>query len=282
MSRKALIDFQKKVLALALVAIILILFLTFKYLGSRIHTRSVPSGSITLTTDYAKYLVGDTVSFTIKNNYNSTIYVNNNCPDEPLEVYKYQTDGTWAQVHDEKVTSECRDSDRQIVIGSNDSVTGNFSRWPNLFKESGRYRIVAYVEYYNELPYQDFEVIEKPAVPEIPEPTTQTIVLPAPTTSSAGSSSNNSSQSSQDQSQATNDEEPTAQTQTVSISAGEVVVSIDGTYITVISVTPKNGFTSYEGGRSGTKVEITFKGNGETQLQLSVKNGQLVTKIEDD
>ncbi|MDO8265964.1 MAG: hypothetical protein Q7T41_03410 [Candidatus Saccharibacteria bacterium] len=283
MSRKLIINFQKKFLGVAVIAILMLVLATFNYLGSKIHTRSIPSGSITLTTDYAKYLVGDTVSFTITNNFNSTIYVNNNCPDEPLEIYKYQTNGTWVQVHDEKITSECKDSDRQIIISANDSVTGNFSRWPNLFKEPGRYRVVAYVDYYNELPYQDFEVVEKPAVPEIPEPTTESVVLPSPTTSngtSTGSGTNTST--SQNQSQTGSTEESSPETQTVSISAGDVVVSIDGTYITVISVTPQNGYTSYEGGRSGTNVEITFKGNGETQLQLSVRNGQLVTKIEDD
>jgi hypothetical protein len=284
MSKKLNINFQKKFLGVAVVAILILVLATFNYLGSRIHTRSIPSGSISLTTDYAKYLVGDTVSFTIQNNFNSTIYVNNNCPDEPLEIYKYQTNGTWTQVHDEKITSECKDSDRQIVIAPNDSVTGNFSRWPDLFKEPGRYRIVAYVEYYNELPYQDFEVIEKPAVPEIPVPESETVVLPTPSTpDSTSTSSNTNTSTSENSSQTDEDEESTTETQTVTVdNVGRVVVSIDGTYITVISVTPTNGYTSYEGGRSGTNVEITFKGNGETQLQLSVVNGQLKSKVESD
>ncbi len=271
--------FQKGLLAGVIVVLFLILFWAINLLGSRIHTRSIPSGSISVSTNYSKYLIGEPVTFTISNNFNSTIYVNNNCPDEPLEVYKYQTDGTWVQVHDDTVTSECKDSDRQIVVAPNDSATGSYERWPNLFKEPGRYRVVAYVEFYNELPYQDFDIV---AIPELSTPATTNNTSQASPSSSQSSNTNSSAQT--NSAQPSTPQEIAASTrETVNVeNAGSVVVDYTNSYITVLSISLNSG-CNFEGGRSGTSVEITFKcGGSETQLQLSINNGKLVKKIEND
>ncbi len=274
--------FQKGLLIAVVTALLLILFWAFDLLGSRIHTRSIPSGSISVSTNYSKYLVGEPVTFTITNNFNSTIYVNNNCPDEPLEIYKFQTDGTWIQVHDDTVTSECKDSDRKIVVAPNDSATGSYERWPNLFKEPGRYRIVAYVEFYNELPYQDFDIVAKP---EVPTSSSTTNTSPASTGSpqSSGSSSPTQSGTSSTAPPSTPQDTPATTRELVTVdNAGSVVVDYSSTYITVLSISLDSG-CDYEGGRSGANVEITFKcGGEETQLQLSIVNGRLVSKVESD
>ncbi|USN96065.1 MAG: hypothetical protein H6797_03230 [Candidatus Nomurabacteria bacterium] len=142
------------------------LFALYQF-GSQIGTHSVPVGDVRLSIPYSKFLVGETVPFTVHNGFNSTIYVTNNCPSEPLEVFKLES-GTWKRIHDTVALSDCPLEGRQIAVPANGSMSGTFKEWRHLFNKPGKYRVVAYVEYYNALPYQDFEVISKPKVPRVP------------------------------------------------------------------------------------------------------------------
>jgi plastocyanin len=129
--------------------------------GSHIRTHTLPVGQIELSVPYSTYLVGETVTFTVKNNFNSPIYIANACPAEPLNVYRLEN-GRWQRTHDTALKKDCPEEDRQIKIPANGSVSSSFAPWHDLFKTPGKYRVVAYVEYYNSLPYQEFEIITAP------------------------------------------------------------------------------------------------------------------------
>jgi hypothetical protein len=249
-------------------------------LGSHIRTRSLPTGSIVLSTNYSTYLVGDPVAFTVTNNYNSAVYITNNCPAEPLEVYRLEG-STWVHIHDTIDQKECPTTERQVRIPARSNVTGDFSGWKKLFEKPGKYRVVAYVDYYNSLPHSDFEVIAKPAVPEIPAllpPKPVVVTPPSRSASTSSSSSTPSSTTTQNQPTA-----PSRQTKTITLSVGTLVVEYTSTTVYVISVSPASGYR-YEGGGSGTNVEITFKKSGQddVQLTLSMRNGQLTQRVESD
>jgi|GEM_PF-1504027 len=126
------------------------------------RTHGLPFGKIKLTIPYSKYIVGEKVNFTIINNDNSSIYVLNNCPFEPLAVYRL-INSVWVRQHDQASTGSCSSEHRQVSVAPAGRVSGDFSAWRNLFSKPGKYRIVAFVEYYNALPYQDIEII-KPTV----------------------------------------------------------------------------------------------------------------------
>ncbi len=128
--------------------------------AATMQMRSLPTGQIQLIVPYSKYLVGEPVTFTLKNNYNSSIYLTNSCPEEPLNVYRLEN-GTWIRIHDTASISDCSNEQRQIEIAANGSVSGSFTPWHHLFSTPGTYRVVAYVEYYDALPYQDFQVVAK-------------------------------------------------------------------------------------------------------------------------
>ncbi len=158
------------------------------------RTHIIPTGSVALTIPYSKYTVGEKINFTIKNNYNSSIYIINNCPSEPLAVYK-QIDGKWVLQHDQASTYECPTEQRQIDIKAGETMNGSFAPWPNLFSQPGKYRIVAFVEYYNALPYQDIEVVQVTAkVPSAPttNPTTYSNSNPNPQSTSTGTNAGTS------------------------------------------------------------------------------------------
>lgn len=248
--------------------------------ADRIQLHSLPTGSVQLNIPYAKYLVGEAISFSIENRFNSAIYVTNDCPNEPLAVYRKEGE-RWVRLHDKTSIDECPNQERQVIIPANSTVNGSFAPWKNLFNKPGTYRIVAHVEYYNALPYQELEVIEPPKVESKPQAVggtsssnqTTTTQAPYSNTSAAPSGTTSSNQL------ATT---PARQERTVSTSGGTITVQYEGTMIYVISIVDAQG-CSHEGGRSGTQVEVTFKcGGSETQVQLQVINGQLAQKIETD
>ncbi len=158
-SRLAWLAFYTLV-AIALIIVAVVISGEFK-------TRSIPIGDISLSVPYSKYVVGEDITFTVKNGYNSPIYVTNTCPGEPLNVYKW-VDNKWSRIHDKASLKDCPDQTRNIEVAANSSVSGDFKAWPNLFNSPGKYRVVAYVEYYDALPYRDFEVIAKPVPVEAP------------------------------------------------------------------------------------------------------------------
>lgn len=128
--------------------------------AAHVRTHSAPTGQLTLSVPYSKYVVGEEVAFSLTNSFNSTIFVSNECPSEPLMVYKQE--GTkWVRIHDTVSQADCKNEARTIAVPSNGVVTGSFGKWKNLFAKPGKYRIVAYVEYYNALPYSDIEIIDK-------------------------------------------------------------------------------------------------------------------------
>lgn len=135
--------------------------------ANRSRTHTIPVGTIELSIPYSRYLVGEPITFTVKNHFNSPVFITNQCPNEPFNVYRYENN-TWVRIHDVASEKDCRDENRLEKVPANGSVSGSYEPWQNLFNKAGKYRIVIYVAYYNTLPYQDFEIIDKPAVPVVP------------------------------------------------------------------------------------------------------------------
>jgi hypothetical protein len=148
----------------------------FYMVSASMKTRTLPVGEIQLTIPYSKYVVGEIVTFDLANNYNSPVYVTNDCPNEPLNVYRKEGN-SWVRVHDIASVTDCPLQDRMVTLAPKAVTHGSFKSWPHLFATPGLYRVVAYVEYYDALPFQEFEVIAAPA----PRVETPTQVLPQTT-----------------------------------------------------------------------------------------------------
>jgi len=131
------------------------------FITTEIKTHIIPTGNISLVIPYSKYVVGEKIDFTIKNGFNSSISILNNCPNEPLAVYR-QENGKWVRQHDKAPSKDCPSQKRQVDIPAGGTISGDFGAWHNLFSRTGKCRVVAIVEYYNSLPFQEFEIIAKP------------------------------------------------------------------------------------------------------------------------
>ncbi|HRJ91295.1 MAG TPA: hypothetical protein PLU21_03755 [Candidatus Saccharibacteria bacterium] len=134
----------------------------YQLVGS-VQLFTLPRGSVELSMPYTKYLAGESISITVTNNFSTPINISNDCPYEPLAVYAYK-DKTWKRIHSKSKTRECKEEDNTVLIRPGTSVTTNFDAWPDLFKNPGKYRIALQVQYYEYIPYRDFEVVKKPTV----------------------------------------------------------------------------------------------------------------------
>ena len=138
------------------------------FAGSRIQTSELPAGDIQLTTTYGKYLIGEPVNFSVINRFNSSIFVINECPGEPLGVYRFENN-RWVRIH-AKADKICNEEDRQINIPAQKTVSLSLAPWKELFSQPGKYRLVLFVEYYNSLPYKDIEIVTAPQAAKSAQP----------------------------------------------------------------------------------------------------------------
>ncbi len=169
------------------VLLVAVLVATYQ-VAAHVRTHTAATGQLSLAVPYTKYTVGEEVAFSLTNSFNTTIFVSNECPSEPLMVYR-QINNKWVRIHDSVSQSDCKNESRTIAVPSNGVVTGSFAKWKNLFAKPGKYRIVAYVEYYNALPYQDIEIIEKPTAVATQAPT---VASSAPVLNAKSAASGNS------------------------------------------------------------------------------------------
>jgi len=151
------------------------------FLTTQLHTHTLPVGNIEIIVPHSKYLQGESIGFKMVNNLNSSIFVINECPTEPLNVYFLQNN-VWVRIHDQANPSDCPKEARKITVAANSSMGGNFDAWHNLFVQPGKYRIVAVIEHYNSLPYQDFEIVAPPDTTPKTTPRAADTMTPTPTT----------------------------------------------------------------------------------------------------
>lgn len=156
---------RKKIewLGFYLVLAAIIIFGLYQF-ADHIKTRTLPAGYINIKVLQSKYLVGEPVQVKLNNNFSTTIYVGNECPEEPLAVYR-QEEGKWVRIRQKADVESCKSQDREIGIKANSYAIVDFSPWKKMFMKPGMYRIVALVEHYNSLPYEDFEVVAPPTNP---------------------------------------------------------------------------------------------------------------------
>lgn len=134
------------------------------------ETYRLPSGSIELSVDKTAYQLGETITFTVTNHFPVPIYVTNQCPKEPLNVYRWEEE-TWIPLYAQsRDADECPEEERDVAIESEESRSYTFNDWPELFEKPGVYRIAAEIDHSNDIPFQDFVVLIPPETIEVVDP----------------------------------------------------------------------------------------------------------------
>jgi hypothetical protein len=133
--------------------------LSFGYHATRgIFAEAPAATGISITVDQPQYQVGQIVTITLSNATSTNVYVANNCPNAPLQVYKME--GTaWVPINAAAAQSKCAGEPQNYEIPADRSIKANYRYWPTLFAQPGRYRIVANIESFSAGPSADFTVI---------------------------------------------------------------------------------------------------------------------------
>lgn len=256
--------------------------LLFNYFAGNLRTYTIPSGEISISTKYDTYLVGEPISFTLKNNYNSTVYMKNDCPNEPIAIYRY-VNKAWKRQHAVTSKSKCTTRDQLIAVHSGVTQDRSLEDWSSIFKTPGIYRIAVMVEYFNTVAYKDINVIARP------KQKVKLVTVPAQSSDGSQqigqtpSSTIPKAQSNHSASPGGSTPSSTKQTRTISSSGGSVSVAYTSSRIDIISISPASGCTYERSGSGGREVEVTFKcGGSEVQIHLEIENGRLQQEVESD
>jgi hypothetical protein len=161
------------------ITLFIIIIVILYFIAGQIHTHTQPVGKIYLSTTYSKYVIGEPISFTITNGYNAPIFITNQCPAEPIAVYR-QDGNSWKRLHAIADRSTCVNQQTEVKILASSFVMTDLSPWQSLFNQPGNYRLAAVVEGYSSLPYVDIQIITQP----VPNIIKKTIVRQQPSTSS--------------------------------------------------------------------------------------------------
>ncbi len=151
-----------------LYSVIVLIFISFiSNKVSQINTKVIPSGLITLSLPKSQYSLGEGIQLTVTNKLTNTINLNNQCPQEPLNVYRWENN-IWSSLHTTVDSAQCQGLPQIISIKPNTTYSIDYSKWNNLFTTPGIYRIAALANNYKSLAYVDFNIIS-------PAQTTKTI-----------------------------------------------------------------------------------------------------------
>ncbi len=136
---------------------------------SKVNTLQFATGQLQLTTSKIQYVSGDSINFTLTNNFNLPITLINKCPKPWLHVFNYNN-GVWNQISSSTSASNCTSQASDLIINPHKSITENYDYWKSIFTNPGIYRIAILAENYPSISYADFQVIAKPVVLAAPSP----------------------------------------------------------------------------------------------------------------
>lgn len=131
------------------------------YIGYRathyIFAANPPASGIELGVNQPSYSVGQDVIVTISNATKNNVYIVNNCPSEPLSVYRLENNN-WVALNVATSTAKCVGEPVDYEIPAEHSIKTDYRYWPTLFNQPGEYRIVANIEFFSRGPSVEFNV----------------------------------------------------------------------------------------------------------------------------
>lgn len=105
----------------------------------------LPRDAVEIVLSKEQYKVGEEIYFGILNNSDRVLEIENECPGEPLEIYKL-INGAWQHIKGE---AEVKCSQKHIAVEPGELKGSSFLPWQNiLFNSPGTYKIVVEVEGY--------------------------------------------------------------------------------------------------------------------------------------
>ncbi len=130
---------KSKFLQFLLMFFVIFFVLQLFGIGKPVDKDNTEKNDIEITTQNSSYNLGDSIILNITNNLDTDITIENSCPEEPLDIYKY-SNGEWNEITAKGVEIDnCSD----IIVQSNTTYGINYGPWKNsIFSEKGDYKFV--------------------------------------------------------------------------------------------------------------------------------------------
>ncbi|MBI4993919.1 hypothetical protein HZC33_03140 [Candidatus Wolfebacteria bacterium] len=119
---------------------------------------NLPENSLEVITDKNSYKVGEEIFFGVQNKTEETFKIENECPNEPLEIYKLEND-KWRHL---KVSSyiQCKNNDN-IILAPYELRGASFLPWEKLiFDQPGKYKLKLKIIGYATKFEKEIEIVE--------------------------------------------------------------------------------------------------------------------------
>ncbi len=147
---------MKKNLLIILTVFILFSLLTRGCDSNTTIDTTLAENDIGIATVKTEYAYGKEVKLTLQNNLEETVTIENDCPAEPLDVYKYEN-GEWTQM---TATYDLECAGVDYILAPGEKTTLSYLSWTyGIFDELGRYQIR--YEYNDKTYYSnEFSIVE--------------------------------------------------------------------------------------------------------------------------
>ncbi len=124
----------------------------------KLLSKRLPPDAVEIILSKDEFKIGEEIFYAVQNKTDKEIIVENECPNEPLEIY-YKEGENWKHLKGE-ASVDCSASSKEIVIGSYELKGSSYLPWENIiFNKPGRYKIELEIEGYANEYEKEFEII---------------------------------------------------------------------------------------------------------------------------
>jgi len=126
---------------------------------SRIHKRTLPDDGIAIITSKDEYKIGEEIFFGIQNKTEKTLFIENECPWEPIEIYMLENN-VWRHLKAKTETIKC-ESGEDIKLNPYELKGTSFLPWSDIImNEAGLYKLEVDIDGYKNGAEKEFRIIE--------------------------------------------------------------------------------------------------------------------------
>lgn len=121
---------------------------------------NLPSNALEIIFSKPQYVLGEEIFFGVLNKTNQTLRVENECPKEPLDVYRLEKNSWTAIKGQAKI--QCKSS-KDVIIQPYELKGSSYLPWQGaIFSVPGKYKIELRVEGYGNKFEKEFEITASP------------------------------------------------------------------------------------------------------------------------
>lgn len=118
---------------------------------------SLPDNALEIIFSKNQYVLGEEIFFGVLNKTNQTLRIENECPKEPLDIYRLEKD-VWIRIKGQ-TKNPCR-STEDIIIRPYELRGASYLPWQGaIFSVPGKYKIELRVEGYGNKFAKEFEIM---------------------------------------------------------------------------------------------------------------------------